>query len=159
MIFQNIGHIILVIAATVVGFVLYDNVICSLKKEYLENHAIDKETRREMEKEDAHDRLIMIIRLAIWCLCAAFALTGNILGIILAVPFTIDALVYIYHGAYLASKSTAAALTFLAVPFGALIMACTMSPIGIIGGILLGILTVVLVQLIRLISLQLKKED
>ncbi len=159
MILQNLGHVILVIAATVIGFVLYDNVTGARKKEYLDSHELTAHQRKELEKEGWHDRLIVIVRLAIYALSAVFALGGDALGIILVILFTFDGLAYVYKEAFTASKSRAAALTFLTIPFGALVMAFSMKFVGIIGGILLGILTIMLVQIVRLVSLQLLNKE
>lgn len=146
---MNIGHTILVVVATIVGYMLYSNYELARKKAYYEAHDLTKEERIELEKEAAYNKRTLIARLAIWLLCAVFCLIdGGLLAAILTTLFTIDALMYIYVEAHDAKKSRVASLTFLAIPFGALVMAYGMMWTGILGGIILGILTVAMVQIV-----------
>ena len=155
---MNLGHIILVVVATVIGFILYDNITNARKKAYFSAHKLSKEERAEMEKDALKDRLIIIVRLAIWCVSAVFALLGDTLGVILTVFFTLEALFRMYTEAYGATKSRVSALTLLAIPFGALIMAYGMKSLGIVWGIILGILTIILVQVCHYIGRTIDKE-
>ena len=120
---NNIGHIILVVAATIVAFLLYENLEKARKKKYLETHEMSREARCYREREDRNNRWALIARLIIWCTCAVFAFLGDTLGVILTALFTFEALCHIYYEAFGAEKTRAGSLILLAIPFGALIAA------------------------------------
>ncbi|MBR5389183.1 hypothetical protein IK146_01320 [Candidatus Saccharibacteria bacterium] len=156
---DNIGKIILVVATTIVGFLLYDNLERRRKKDFLETHEMSREERCAREREDRDNHWALIARLIIWLTCAIFAFLGDTLGVILTVLFTIEALWRIYYEAFGAVKSRVGSLVFLAIPFGGVAAAYCTKPTGIIGGILIGILAVVLVQICHMIGKIYREHD
>lgn len=152
------GHLLLVVAATIIGFTLYANIEASRKKDYFEAHDVSKEDRVELEKEEFRNKAILLIRLLIWLACVVSALFGEVLGIVLSIVFTTEAVFHIYAESYGAVRSRVSSLTMLAIPFGAFVAVVGMKA-GIILGILLGVLTVFLVQICAFIGKQMREEE
>lgn len=140
---MGIGYSIFIVAATIVAFLLYENVNTERRESYFRRSDLTEEERRQEVKASWSDRIVIITRLAIYATSAVFAFFGDILGIILAVFFTVEGIAHIYFEAASADKSKAAAWTFLSLPFAA-VCACAIGKIGsLILGIIIGVVLVV----------------
>lgn len=111
--------IILITVALAVAFFFYKIVTDKRKKQYLERNDITEAERRKEEQASWRDQVSLLTRFIIFGVTAAFACYDNILGIILTVFFTAEAIFWIYHaGAKTRSRSRIKSLTLLMVPFG-----------------------------------------
>ena len=140
---MGIGYGIFIVAATIVAFLLWENVNAERRESYFRRSDLTKEERRQEVKASWGDRMAIITRLAIYATSAVAAFFGDILGIILTAFFTLEGIFYVYKEAASADKPKAAALTFLALPFAA-VCACAIGKIGsLILGIIIGVVLVV----------------
>ena len=138
------GYSIFIVAFTTVAYLLYENVTAERKKAYLRRTDLTEAERQKETTESWKDHLIILTRLVIYAASAAAAFLGDILGIGLTIVFTVDGVCRLYYEAASADKSRAAALTFLIVPFAA-VVACAISKFGgtLILGIIIGIALIV----------------
>lgn len=112
-------HVILIIVALVASFFFYKRKYDGRKQEYLKKTDLTPAERQKEDFESWKDQLILLGRFVIFGLAAVFAFLGNVLGIILTVIFTGEALVYLYlRSRETRSRSQVYLLTCLAVPFG-----------------------------------------
>jgi len=136
------GYAIFIVAFTVVAYLLYESVTAERRKAYLRRNDLTEAERHAETRASWGDRMAIISRLAVYAASAAAAFLGDILGIALTIFFTVEGIAHIYYEAASASKSRAAALTFLVIPF-ATVSACAISKVSsLILGIIIGILII-----------------
>lgn len=131
-----------------------------LEKDFFDRHPMTNEEKAKIEKEESNERAILAVRLIVWLGCAISALYGEILGVVLSMIFTIEALIRIYRNALeTADKSLMTSLTYMIIPPAMFIAIVGMRCTGNIWGILPGLLVVFLVKGIAYIGNLLKRGE
>lgn len=144
---MNIGISVCIIALSVIGFIMFDNVTTARKEKYLKRTDLTEEARHAEAKESWQDRMAAIARIAIYATSAVAAFSGDLLGIILTCFFTVEGYGYILIQSAKANKSMAVAMTYLALPFGAVIgCAVALFASSVALGFIVGLASLVLVR-------------
>lgn len=152
MFLSNLGYLVLLVALAIVAYCLYAGSERVRKKEYFEACAPTVELRAELEKQECKIRKKLIARLLIWLACAISALFCEVLGIILSIVFTAEALFRIWKEAFEASKSRTVSLIFLTGIVASLIMVIGTKYAGLIVGLILFMLTLALTTFIAYVG-------
>lgn len=144
---MNIGYSILIIALSIVAFLIYEDVTTKRREIYFKRLDLTEEERRKEMKNSWGDRMAILVRLIIYVVSAVFGFLGDALGFILTVFFTVEGIAHIYYEAIDVEKSRAVALTFLGIPF-ATVVTCAISQwtSSIILGLIVGAVILVTIR-------------
>ncbi len=159
MFWNNLGYIILLAVATGLGFFLWNSVTDQRVKNYMKSADLSDKQRRLVAREAMENSISILARLVIWCAIGVGALLGNVIDLVLVIALTIEALYYIYREVYQTEKLQSAAMTFLAVPFGALIAIFGMKYLGLVWGIIIGLAIVVIVKVFGSATYRLSRKE
>ena len=144
---MNIGYSVFIVALSIVAYLMYVDVTIKRMNNFFKRNDLTEEARHTETRDSWRDRMAALARIALYAVSAVFAFMGNFLGIILTWFFTIEGFGYIFWEATKAKQDMAVAMTYLAIPFGA-VVACAISKwtSSIILGLIIGLALVVAVR-------------